>query len=491
MSCTNNAGPVRGWAIRGAAAAALAAAYLAVAALAPPLDDELYYWCWAQDLQPSYFDHPPMTAYLIRASTALFGDSVLALRLPAVLANLGVLTVAGRLTRPRRYLGWAMTTPLFTLGAVLITPDAILLLFWALYLGWLAAVHRRLAPAAGDPRPVPVWLWLVGGLALGGAGLSKYTAGLLVPSGLASFLLAGPPPWRRWVPGYLLHGMVAGAAVLPVLVFNAQHDFAPLLFQWRHMTAASRTGLAPLVEFVGVQIALMGTAPLVLLPWAWRHARILAADPDTRAGLSLYAIPLTFFVGKAVLGPVQPNWPIVCYVGFWPVAARWYAGWARTPARRAAAAAAYAVPLLATLVVTAHLIHPLPVVSPAKDRIGAQAARHAAARRAAEAIRATGENLPVYTATYQSTARLRYHGVRAQQIAGITRPSNFTLNASRLADADQAFVVHDGPWPVAVAGFGPAEVVWSEPLVVRGQAVGYTAVFRYTRERGLDPQPSP
>jgi 4-amino-4-deoxy-L-arabinose transferase-like glycosyltransferase len=62
---------------------------LGLAALVPPFDDELYYWCWSRDLQLSYYDHPPMVAYLIRLSTELFGDTILAIRLPGVLSGMG------------------------------------------------------------------------------------------------------------------------------------------------------------------------------------------------------------------------------------------------------------------------------------------------------------------------------------------------------------------------------------------------------------------
>ncbi|MFO0851204.1 MAG: glycosyltransferase family 39 protein [Gemmataceae bacterium] len=132
--------------------AGLAAGYLALAGTLPPLDDELYYWCWAQQLQLSYFDHPPMTALLIRASTTLFGDSVLALRLPACLTTLVMLAVVGHLvTRPRELLPLVICTPLFTFGAILITPDTPLLLFWSLYLLWLVKVQERLTPTDGGP----------------------------------------------------------------------------------------------------------------------------------------------------------------------------------------------------------------------------------------------------------------------------------------------------------------------------------------------------
>ncbi len=46
----------------------------------PPAEDELYYWAWAKNLQWSYFDHPPMVAWLISFSTKIFGDNLFGIR---------------------------------------------------------------------------------------------------------------------------------------------------------------------------------------------------------------------------------------------------------------------------------------------------------------------------------------------------------------------------------------------------------------------------
>src|SRR5271170_7510463 len=42
--------------------------------------DEAYYTLWSRSLSFGYLDHPPMVALLIRASTALFGDSEIGVR---------------------------------------------------------------------------------------------------------------------------------------------------------------------------------------------------------------------------------------------------------------------------------------------------------------------------------------------------------------------------------------------------------------------------
>src|SRR5438067_2408447 len=42
--------------------------------------DEAVYWTWSRHLDLSYFDHPPMIAYLIATSTKIFGSTELGVR---------------------------------------------------------------------------------------------------------------------------------------------------------------------------------------------------------------------------------------------------------------------------------------------------------------------------------------------------------------------------------------------------------------------------
>ncbi len=466
-------------------------AYFGLAAVMPPLDDELYYWCWAQNLQPSYFDHPPMTAYLIRASTSLLGDSVFAIRLPACLSTLVVAAVVGGLMRHRRLVPAVLATPLFTFGAVLITPDTPLLLFWALYLRWLVAAHRRLTPADGSEGHVPWWLWVLGGVLLGGGALGKYTMALAVPAGFVSFRLAGVP-WRKWLPGYVGHGIAAAVLFAPVLAYNVARDFEPIRFQWAHAMAAAGPK-APAWQtaggFAAVQVVLFGTWPFTLFPWALRRAKELSADPVLRVGLCLYAVPFGFFVLKSWRGPVEGNWALVSYLGFWPVAARWLAGcperW-----RRPAVLAGFAVPALTVAGAAVHLVHPIEAYPPRTDRITRQGVRINVARRAAETIKDQGGG-SVYTPTYQWVALLRFHGVDARQMAGVSRPSHFTAVPDHLSDVTDALVWNETSLPPGLClGFGPPVEIAAFPIVVRGERASGFYLYRYRRVAPeLDPTP--
>jgi hypothetical protein len=484
-------------------AVVLAAVFVGYAGLAgslPPLDDEIYYWCWSKDLQLSYYDHPPMTALMIRASTELFGDTLFAVRLPACVAAAAVLGVVGWLTRPRGILFGVLFTPPFTFGAVIVTPDTPLLLFWSLYLGWLVVVHRRLTPDDGSPpAAVPGWLWAAGGVLLGCGVLGKYTTGLAVPAGLLSFLLLGAGSLRRWAAGYAGHLAVAFAVASPILMHNLRHDFTPLLYQWRHAMASDAPGVKPFAEFVGVQVLLTGTLPLVLLPWVTWRFRALTADPRLRVCVCLYGLPTAFFLVKAARGPLEGNWALASYLAFWPLAAAWFAGLARLsrPWRwplEWGGRLAFLPPALSVTALGVHLVHPLPAVTPTGDRVTRLRDRDALIAAFADHMSRQAEPLPVFTDTYQTTALLRFHGVDARQEAGVCRPSHFTQVPERMADHPAAYYFASEPLEkrtggrAHAAGFDPPTLVAEFPLFVRGVRYDTYKLWLY---RTPDPRQSP
>lgn len=483
--------------------AALFVGYTGLAGVVPPLDDELYYWCWSKELQFSYYDHPPMTALMIRASTTVFGDTLFAVRFPACVATAVVLGVVGWLTRPRGILFGTVFTPLFTFGAVVVTPDTPLLLFWSLYLAWLVVVHRRLTPESGAaPVPVPGWLWAVGGMLLGCGILGKYTAGLAVPAGLLSFAVLGVRGVRHWLAGYAVHLAVGFVVASPILIHNVRQGFAPLLYQWAHAAAADEPGWKAVGEFVGVQILLVGTLPLVLLPWMLWRSRTLTADPRLRVCVCLYGLPMLVFLLKATRGPLEGNWALASYLAFWPIAARWYAGladlnWKWRWFWRWGGRLSFAAPAVCVTVLAAHLVHPLPLIATDNDRVSRQSERFAMLKAVADHLGGRADGVPVFTDTYQTAAVLRFHGLAARQEAGVHRPSHFTQAPERMADHAAVYYLSNGAierkendagvagaFAGHVAGFAPPVLVAEFPLSVRGARYDSYKLWFYRRPPG-------
>ncbi|WP_373651357.1 ArnT family glycosyltransferase [Schlesneria sp. DSM 10557] len=461
--------------------------YLVLAAVLPAADDEVYYWTWSKELQWSYYDHPPMTAVLIYLSTAVFGDSVFGFRVPACVASAVVVYVIGRLTRCRLLMLGVLFSPLFTIGAVMMTPDSPLILFWALYLWWLVELQQRLAPEAGAegsvPKPVKItwgW-WTLGGIILGCGVLSKYTMGLIVPATFVSLLLSR----RRltdWISGYVYHGVVSAVVASPILIYNIQQGFEPLLFQWKHAAQTTPNALRSMVEFIGVQILLFGTLPFYLFPWVIKRFLTLCQNPRLRACSCLYALPLAFFVYKSTQTRLEGNWALVCFISFWPLAAVWYDSVRASKFWHWSTASAFLPPAIAVVVIFIHLVSPLSIVPVKLDRIHRQFAVDDATAEVARIIQERGEKIPVFADSYQMTSWLRFHGLPAQQVDGATRPSHFTRPPRRLTNVDRAYVVTNLPLsPILTEGFGLPEVVASVPMQIRGVTEGTLNIRLYQK----------
>ena len=304
-----------GWPIAAAAAAlaVLTALRLALAAAMPLTPDEAYYWVWSRTLAPGYFDHPPMVAFWIRAGTWLAGDSALGVRLlgplSAAIGSVVLWDAADRLL-PGRNAGIVaaalLNATLFVgAGAMIMTPDLPLVMFWLLAL-W--AMARIVAGGSGG------W-WPAVGLFVGLAFDSKYTAALLA-LGVGIWLPAAGRAWLRRPEPYVAAAL-ALVVVSPVLWWNATHQWVSFLRQGVRIGVWS-PGRAPqyLLELLGGQIAL--ATPLVFLLCVAGIARAVRSawrdgDPAWCLLAILSLLPALIFVQHAVGDRVQANWPVVLY----------------------------------------------------------------------------------------------------------------------------------------------------------------------------------
>lgn len=279
--------------------------------------DEAYYWLWSRHLQLSYFDHPAMMAWWMAASTALFGDEELAIRLPAILAvaavTLLVFDIARIAFRDVRAGWWAIAllnaTILFAAAGVLVTPDSPLLVFWSLAL-W--AMVRLLDD--GRIR----WLYVLG-LSLGLGFTSKYTMVLIAPGILSVFILF--PQARRWSrsPHFWAAILLALACTAPVLVWNAHHDWISIKKQLSHsFDAPVAHPLKSMLTFLGTQLGVITPLVFVLLLWGMGWALWAGWRRRQPAWFLLGATSaplLAFFIRHSLGGLVQPHWPGPAYLG--------------------------------------------------------------------------------------------------------------------------------------------------------------------------------
>jgi dolichol-phosphate mannosyltransferase len=226
------------------------------------LPEEAYYWNYSRHLDIGYLDHPPMVAWLIRLGTAAFGQSEFGVRIGALCCGILTSIYTYRLTRnlfgeasALAALVLAQVLPFFFLSGLLMTPDAPLAAAWAASLYYL---ERALV--AGRPAA-----WVGVGFSLGLGAISKYSIGLLVPVSLAFMLWDHRSRrwWGRWEP--YAAALLAVAIFSPVILWNAEHEWASFAFQTsRRLAEAPRFALHKLVASALILITPMGVLAIAV-----------------------------------------------------------------------------------------------------------------------------------------------------------------------------------------------------------------------------------
>lgn len=274
--------------------------------------DEAYYWGWAQALDWGYFSKPPMIAAIIATTTALFGDSELAIKAGSLIiypfTAFFIFLIGRRLFGATAGLVAGLiffTLPAISMSSLVISTDVPLLLFWS------AALFFLLRALEQDR-----WRdWLLVGLASGLGLLSKYTMGIFALSALLLFLLepAHRHQLRRLKP-------YAGAALaflifLPNLLWNAANDF----ISFRHTAEISHLDRElwhpdQLLEFFFGQFLVFGPLLMALFLYRLGGPSGWIKDPALRV-TALFALPfLGIICLQALLARAQLNWAAPTYV---------------------------------------------------------------------------------------------------------------------------------------------------------------------------------
>ena len=295
--------------------AALTAMRLVYAGVLDLRTDEAYYWTWSKESALSFLDHPPGIAWLIRFGTAIFGDTPLGVRFGGIVAmlvtQLLLADIVRRVTHDVRAVIFAVLLPeaalYYGLLMAKVSPDTAMIPCAVAMLWSLVRLHE-----SGNPR----W-WLAAGLFAGLALLSKFTAIMLLPAVLAFVLVQD---WRRrWLfsPWPWLAALIAVIVFLPVLIWNAEHDWASFRFQFVRAVATHPLSFRTVGEFIGLQFGLVG---FVLLPvvlsgvtlTAWRGYR--SREPVAILLSTAVIVPFGYFFWKSLTLRVGDTWPMF----LWP-----------------------------------------------------------------------------------------------------------------------------------------------------------------------------
>jgi dolichol-phosphate mannosyltransferase len=298
-----------------AATAALLCLRFVTAFLIELTPQEAYYWNYAMHPALSYFDHPPMVAWVIGAGYFLLGKCELGVRIGGFLLTLlstWLLYGLGKLWFNKRVGLWAallfQLVPLFFVYGVLITPDVPLVFFWLLTLYLFSlALHE-------DQK----WAWYFAGAALGLSMLSKYTGIFLVPSAFLFLILHRR--YRQWLvrkEPYLAL-VIALIVFAPVILWNIEHGWTSFVFQvGNRLSEETSHPVRRVVEFLLLQLG--ATSPMLLAGILLSSAIPVSLSMKDRRikwrfGFLFSAPLLVFFLFYSSRSSVKANWTLPGYL---------------------------------------------------------------------------------------------------------------------------------------------------------------------------------
>ncbi len=306
---------------------------LACAGLTTLSFDEALYWLWSKHIAGGYYDHPPINPILIRLGTTLFGNTEFGVRVFGVLlalpASWAVWRSGAILFDDERVGATAALyfnlTVVMAVGSAIATPDNAVVVTTTFLLLTLAKLYETGRGA---------W-WLAIGVAFGVGMLSKYTTIFFAVGILAWLLLV--PELRKWLvtPWPWLSGLIALVVFSPTLIWNAQHHWASVLYQYNRLVV-HEWSLRYLGEFLATQIG-MATPPIFVLGAMGLVALLRGYGGSLGARVLINAMVwpiVVYFVWHTFHGRVEGNWPEPIFVAFVIAAAvaveriQWTGGWA-------------------------------------------------------------------------------------------------------------------------------------------------------------------
>ncbi len=296
--------------------AALSLAWLFQAATLGISDDEAYYWVLSRSPAFGYVYHPPLVAWIIalseRALSWLHLPRELVVRLPGVLLSGTTLLLAAEWIRRIRSTANAASLSFVVLPGLaalswMMVPDHSLLL------GWILCFRACWSICEGDSLRGRDLLLLALGAMIGL--LSKFSAVLYCASAAACLVFFARQARAQSLLALLI-GMLAAAA--PILIWNSQHDWVALLYQFKSRHAGASLDWQRWRTFWSSQVLFAGPALLAA-------GGFFALSPLRRKlnrqelFLAAWTAPATIFFVQPAVSAFKPHWALVAWlpIGLW------------------------------------------------------------------------------------------------------------------------------------------------------------------------------
>jgi hypothetical protein len=274
--------------------------------------DELAYLACSDHLDWGYVDQPPMIALTVRLTRIVLGDSLLALRLPAVLAGMTVIALALLIVRELRGRQFAMwlTGVCLMVGGIWLSLSYLMTMNIYEHVVWTGCSYCVVRYI--NTRNPRYWLWF--GI-LAGIGLeSKYSTGVFALAIVVGLLLTRERKvfLDKWI---WVGGAAAFLIFLPNLLWNIHYHW-PFLQLIHNIRAEGRDVVLTPLQFVWQQsiIVLPISYPVCIGGAVWlffsehgKHFRVL--------GWTFVFILIFFMVTHGKHYYVAPIYPMLLAAG--------------------------------------------------------------------------------------------------------------------------------------------------------------------------------
>lgn len=275
-------------------------------------DDEAYYWIWSKYLGISYYDHPPVVAYMIRFFTNIFGLTNLAVRMTGTLcitfSSYLVYLIIDKLYSDKK-LGYNAVfvlniVPLFALGGIMTLPDSPLILFYTLSLYvFIKIIYDKNAK-----------LWYLMGILTGLGILSKYNMFLVYPA--VFFYLIFDKDERYWFTKkepYIAF-LISTVMISPIFIWNAQHDWVSFAFHlYERQSKTHEIKIHYFIQFVLSQLIIV--SPVIFTGFFVSSAKNFKKK-DVKL-LFFYGFPIFgIFLASSLFNQFKLHWATLSYIPF-------------------------------------------------------------------------------------------------------------------------------------------------------------------------------
>ena len=275
-----------------------------------PHPDMLDHWVWSRFASLSYYEHPPMIAWFIRAMTEFLGSTEWVLELSSLIYNLCILILAYKICAcffnkkvALIYLLLLQSTLYYFAGIIFLHIDQPFQIFWLLSLFSFCQFCQT-----KQTRYV-----IAVGIFAGLGALSKYIMVLFYMGVFLHLIRCQEMRKEFFKIRWYIAGLISLAIFSPVLVWNWQNDWVSFAFQFGR-GISNEFGLQNFVAFT------LGHLALFSLVWSWQVIRLLFVKKtytSVESGiLSVSIVPLLFFSFASLKGDIaDPHWANLFYLG--------------------------------------------------------------------------------------------------------------------------------------------------------------------------------